>query len=134
MDETNLEDALEQQQMLVESSLAAVFAAYDGAIEQKIEQPVIMVVDCMDDIGAEIARGWLGDQDVDDAIADRQDDEETVVYSAAFSWEGCRQEVPELFPYLAPMFEQPWPEDGVLVIGVTSGGASALTAPFEARP
>ena len=26
------------------------------------------------------------------------------------------------------------PEDGVFVVGVTGGGASALTAPWDARP
>ncbi|WP_146585999.1 hypothetical protein [Posidoniimonas polymericola] len=130
----DLEAALEEQQNLVESSLPAVFEAYDAALEEKIASPVVMVIDCLDEFGRQIAAAWVGEEVVEDAIAERDPDDDTVVFAAAFSWEDCRREVPEYFPYLAPVFEGGVPTDGILVVGITSGGASALTAPFEARP
>jgi hypothetical protein len=51
----------------------------------------------------------------------------------AFPWEHCCQEVPPVFPYLAPIFQQDAPGDGFLAISVTSGGASVLTVPGNAR-
>ncbi|TWT33657.1 hypothetical protein KOR34_34900 [Posidoniimonas corsicana] len=134
MQDPELEAALEEQQNLVESSLPAVFEAYDAAIAEKISQPVVMVIDCLDEFGGQIAAAWVGDEAVEEAIAERDPDDDTVVFAAAFAWEDCRREVPEFFPYLKPVFDQDPPSDGVLVIGVTSGGASALTAPFDARP
>ena len=130
----DLEAAIEEQQNLVESSLPAVFEAYDAALEEKIPQPVVMVIDCLDEFGGQIAVAWVGEEAVEEAIAERDPEDDTVVFAAAFSWEDCRREVPEFFPYLAPIFEGAPPVDGVLVVSVTSGGASALTAPFDARP
>lgn len=134
MHDQELEAALEQQQDLVESSLVAVFEAYDAARAENIKQPVILVVDCEDEVGEAIAKAWLGADAVEDAIAERVLDDETTVFTAAFAWRDCQRELPDLFPYLAPVFDGPSPEDGILVIGVTCGGASALTAPFDARP
>lgn len=133
MQDPELEAALEEQQNLVESSLPAVFEAYDAAHAEKIKHPVVMVIDCLDEVGRQIAAAWVGEETVEDAIAERDPDEDTVVFAAAFGWDDCRREVPEYFPYLAPVFEAAPPEDGVLVVSVTSGGASALTAPFDAR-
>ncbi len=130
-----LEAALEEQQALAESSLAAVFEAYDSAIEQRVPRPVVWVVDCEDEVGASIAQAWVGEEVVEEAIATADGgDDETIVFTAAFSWEDCQREVPELFPYLAPVFAGDPPEDGVMLISVTSGGASVLTAPLDARP
>jgi hypothetical protein len=146
-----LEAALEAQQWLAESSLDAVFEAYDEAVEQGLESPVIVLVDCEDELGGEIARGWLGDEAVDEAILWRQsedtlaeeqgepgeeeddDEERTTVFARAVGWTDAQTEINEAFPYLVEAFEEGPPDDGVLVISITAGGASALTAPFDLR-
>ena len=138
---TATDEALQQQQSLLESSLPAAFAAYDTAKKQGMPAPVVFLLDCEDEIGGEIAQSWLGDQTVIDAIAHRQSqadqdepDLSTTVFAYAFPFEQCLSEVPQVFPYLAPVFEQPRPNDGFLAIAVTAGGASALTVPFAIRP
>jgi hypothetical protein len=125
--------ALEAQQWLLESSLPLAFGAYDEAVAAKMRDPVVFVLDCEDDLGSEIARSWLGDEAIEDAIADRDDESETTVFAHAFPFARCRTEVPAVFPYLKPALETP-PADGFLAISVTAGGASALTVPFDARP
>ncbi|MEO2050000.1 MAG: hypothetical protein ABGX16_25875 [Pirellulales bacterium] len=135
---------LEQQQALLEGSLTLVFTAYDQAVADGVGDPVVILLDCEDPIGEKVARGWLGDEAVDIAVGQvaaelsgqvelSGKDEQTTVFAYAFAWEACQQEVPAVFPYLAPMFEQPPPQDGFLAISVTSGGASALTVPWDAR-
>lgn len=126
------DDPLEQQQELAESSLALLFETYDQAIERGMKSPVVILVDCEDEIGGQIARAWLGDDAVDDALANNPD-EETTVYARAESWRECKREVPETFEYLAPVFAEGPPDDGFLVVSVTAGGASALTVPMDAR-
>lgn len=134
---------MEAQQLLAESSLAEVFEAYDEARAEVIDSPVVFVVDCEDPLGAEIARAWVGDELVDNAIAiesyaqggdgDEPDDARTTVLVAPVAFELAKRETPGTFPYLAGAFAAGPPKDGVLVISVTSGGASALTAPWDAR-
>ena len=134
----DVEQAQEEQQALAESSLAAVFEAYDDALQEGVEHPVVLVIDCEDPLGAEISRAWLGDETVDDAIALQASDEDsqadTTVFVAAFAFADCKSEVTKVFPYLASVFESPPGDDGVLIVSVTSGGASALTASMDARP
>lgn len=135
-DSSSEDDALEAQQWLLESSLALVFDAYDEAVAANERDPVVFILDCEDAVGGEIARSWLGEQAIADAIADRalEDEEsETTVFAHAFPFAKCRTEVPAVFPYLKGAFERP-PADGFLAISVTAGGASALTVPFAARP
>ena len=139
------EAALEAQQELLESSLPLVFEAYDIATKAGNSSPVVILLDCEDDVGREIAESWLGAGAVQEAIEQRQlleednaddsDDinDQTTVFAHAFPIEECRQEVPEVFPYLAPVFSADLPQDGFLVIAVTCGGASALTVPLSAR-
>lgn len=133
--------ALEDQQTLAESSLPVIFEMYDDALEEGTENPVVLLIDCQDPLGSEIARAWLGDETVEEAIAQQAAEGEgqflegeTTVFAAAFSLEQCREQVPQVFPYLAEVFQQPPVQEGVLVISITSGGASALTAPADARP
>ncbi len=132
-------DPLEAQQLLLESSLELAFSAYDEALAAKLRDPVVFLLDCEDAIGGEIARSWLGEETVADAIADRtasadEDEEtETTVFAHAFPFAQCQTEVPAVFPYLSPALKTP-PVDGFLAIAVTCGGASALTVPFSARP
>ena len=129
--------ALEEQQLLLENSLALVFAAYDAAKRKRMRDPVVLLLDCEDAIGGEIARGWLGEDAVAEAIQARRSSgaspDETTVFAHAFPWTQCRTEVPAVFSYLAPVFEQSPAQDGFLAIAVTAGGASALTVPFAAR-
>lgn len=139
-DPTTDDDSLQQQQDLLENSLPAVFSAFDEAIKQGMPAPVVFLLDCEDEIGGEIARSWLGDQAVNDAVeqqqlqdADEELDNATTVFAYAFSFDQCRAEVPNIFPYLAPVFASKLPADGFLVIAVTAGGASALTVPMGAR-
>jgi hypothetical protein len=132
-----LQIALEEQQALAESSLPLLFEAYDDAVESEVERPVVILLDCEDEIGGEIARAWLGPEDVDEAISDRQassdSEDSTTVYARAFAWDDCRAEIPEVFPYLAEVFDDPSPENTFLTISVTAGGASALHVPLELR-
>lgn len=134
----DLEEALEAQQTLLETSLPLAFETYDEAISRNVKDPVVLVLDCEDEIGGEIARGWLGDEAVDDAIsyqaASDPAGDATTVFAYAFSLEECRREVPPVFPYLAPALEAPPAPGGFWAIAVTSGGASLLTVPLDARP
>jgi len=135
------DDPLDAQQALVETSLALLFETYDDALKRRVKDPVVVLVDCEDELGGEIVRGWLGDEAVDDAIAlehagaDDGDDpaSDTTVFARAFSWKDCRAEIPRAFPYLAEVFGEPPPSAGFLAIGVTAGGASALTVPMDLR-
>lgn len=126
------DDPLDQQQELAESSLALLFETYDEALERGMKSPVVILLDCEDEIGGQIARAWLGDEAVDDAIANNTDGE-TTVYARAEGWQQCKRDVPETFEYLAPVFAEGPPTDGFMVVSVTAGGASALTVPMEAR-
>ncbi len=128
-------DPADAQQTLLENSLPAAFEAYDTAVEAEIAQPVVFLLDCEDAIGGEIARSWLGEEVVAEAMGEQPPGEDsTTVFAHAFSWDQCRQEVPAVFPYLQEVFEQEQPDDGFWAISVTAGGASALTVPFAARP
>lgn len=135
------DDPLEIQQSLVESSLALVFGAYDEAVAAGVARPLVVLLDCEDELGGAIARGWLGDEVVEDAVAAQAAADEThgeadptTVFARAIAWDEARDDLAAAFPYLAPALAEGPPEDGVFVVGVTAGGASALTAPWDARP
>ena len=133
-----LDEALEAQQWLLESSLPLVFEAYDDARQRDVVDPVVVLLDCEDQIGGEIARSWLGEETVEDAILHQSDDvdeedEATTVFAVAFALEECRTEVPPVFPYLEPALQSA-PDEGFYAISVTSGGASILIVPPDARP
>lgn len=134
----DLDEALEAQQMLLETSLPLVFETYDDAVTRKVTDPVVLILDCEDEIGSEIARSWLGDDAVDDAIshqaASDPSGDETTVFAYAFSLEECRREIPRVFPYLAPALVEPLTPGRFWAIAITSGGASLLTVPLDARP
>ena len=123
--------------MLLETSLPLVFEAYDDALARKLEEPVVILLDCEDQIGGEIARSWLGEEAVDDAIAHHAASDptpdETTVFAVAFPLAECRREIPPVFPYLEPALESA-PTAGFLAISVAAGGASVLIVPPDARP
>ncbi|MEO1496885.1 MAG: hypothetical protein AAFV43_07015 [Planctomycetota bacterium] len=141
MEEANLEAALEAQQTLVESSLELVRTTYRESLDEGVKRPVVVLVDCEDDLGGQVARGWLGDEEIDDAIALQHADNEadhdadagvdTTVFARALPWNEAAGDLREAFPYLAPALDTPPSDDGVFVISITAGGASALTAPLE---
>ncbi len=128
--------ALDEQQALLEDSLELVRSVYDSAVREAVDEPVVILLDCEDSIGGQIARGWLGSGAVDQAIKDQRADdpsgETTTVFARAFPLAECARQVPAVFPYLAPIFEQALSADGFLAISVAAGGASALTVPFAA--
>ncbi len=128
------EDPLELQQWLCETSLPLLFETYDEAMEGSEKRPVIVLLDCADEIGGRIARAWLGNEAVDDALANWGEDADTAVYAQAIALSEARREIPKMFPYLAPIFDELPDSDGFLAISVTAGGASALTVPLDARP
>ncbi len=129
--------ALDEQQALLEDSLELVRSVYDSAIREAIDEPVVILLDCEDSIGGQIARGWLGSAAVDQAIEDQRVDdpsgETTTVFARAFPLAECARQIPAVFPYLAPIFAQTLSADGFLAISVAAGGASALTVPFADR-
>ena len=128
-------------QSLVESALPLVFEAYDEAIEDGVAAPIVVLVDCEDELGGEIARGWLGDDAIDDAIAAQaaaenapNESDPTTVLARAIAWDDARGDLAAAFPYLKPILDGKLATDAVFVVGITAGGASALTAPWDARP
>ena len=137
MSDETLNQALEQQQDLVEANLPTVFAAYDEAQSEGINQPLILLVDCEDELGGQIARGWLGDEQVDNAIAIENQSEEneslTTLFALPIEWQESREELSNSFPYLSNFFGANYPQNGLLVLSITAGGASGLSVPFDAR-
>ena len=145
---------MDGRELLVEECLAELFATYDRGRNDGIRDPVIFLIDCEDGIGEPIARAWEGDDVVDGALlayADHGDVNErrgvvnedhnaetgwasTTILTRAFSFEDSRQEIPELFPYLAGSFEAPPPKDGFLVVVIAFGGAGTFTVPLDVRP
>ena len=132
-DGVDVEAALEAQQLLLESNLELAFRAFDDALSGKMHDPVVFLLDCEDAVGGEIARSWVGDDTVDEAIAAQQSlgkSVETTVYACAFPFLNCSTEVPAVFEYLAPVFAVSAPTDGFLAIAVTRGGASVPYCPI----
>ncbi len=129
-------DPIDQQQALAESSLELVFETYDLAVADKLWQPVVVLVDCEDELGAQFARAWMGDEAVDSAIAQAhfEDEAETTVFARPVTWADAKRELPPAFPYLTEVFQANYPADGILLVTIAAGGACALTAPWDARP
>lgn len=134
-------DPLDQMEELVESSLPLVFSTYDDALRDRIREPVVLLIDCEDSLGREIADAWLGREAVEDAIAavhadasEEGDSDEvpTTVFARPMPLAACRQGIPPIFPYLRGSFAR-LPEDVVLVVVVTAGGAGTFTVPFASR-
>lgn len=129
--------AAEMQQELLESCLEVVFEAYDEALDDQMIEPVVFVIDCEDEIGVQIANTWLGESTVRDAVAEQKleapGSDLTTVFARAFPLAESREEVPLVFDYLAPVFEQEFASDEFLAIAVTAGGAAAFTVPLSAR-
>jgi hypothetical protein len=135
-------DPLDQMEQLVESSLPLVFSTYDDALRDRVREPVVLLIDCEDDVGREIAEAWLGGEAVDDAIvavhaqaAEGPDADEplTTVFARPMPLAACRKEIPPVFPYLRESFDRP-PAEAVLVVAVTAGGAGTFSVPHASRP
>jgi hypothetical protein len=128
------DDPLELQQELCETSLPLLFETFDEAVEDGIKRPVVILLDCADEIGGGIARAWLGDDEVDAALDEYAEGELTTVYARALPFADAQRDFTQLFPYLGPVFDEPPDDNGFLVLSITAGGASALTVPHDARP
>lgn len=128
------DDPLELQQELCETSLPLLFETFDEAGESDIDHPVVILLDCADQIGGDIARAWLGDDEVDAALEEFTDGDLAAVYAQAVPLVEAQRDFKKMFPYLAPILDDPPTNDGFLVISITAGGASALTVPMDARP
>jgi hypothetical protein len=129
------------RESLVEASLRELFVAFDQACAEGIRQPVVFLIDCQDEIGEQVVRAWEGDDAVDAAILavaesrpDNEDGVMTPTLTRAFAMKECVAEVPQLFPYLAGTFSEPYPEDGFLVVAISFGGAATFVVPCNARP
>ncbi len=134
---------------LVESNFKQVLDGYQAAIKGGEKNPVVFLLDCEDPIGGEIARAWEGDEAVDEAILDAQHEQpsgdaaseegssqestetRTTILVRAFPFADCREEIPEVFPYLAESFQEEPAAGNFLVIVVAAEGAATFTAPVE---
>jgi len=123
---------MDARQDLLESSLAQVFNAYEASLADDVDEPVVLLLDCEDDIGGPMAREWEGDQAVDEAIRQFAKKQLVTTLARGFSFAECRQEIPAAFPYLAGSFDAP-PEEGFLAIVVAAGGAGSFVVPFDAE-
>ena len=131
------QQAIQQQQALAESCLSLLTDTWQDAVDDGLENPVVILVDCEDDYGGQMARAWLGDEVVSDAIAEVHEDGEegaTTVFARSVTWQQCRDEIVDVFPYLKPAFADSPPTDGFMAVSVTSGGACALSVPRDAIP
>jgi hypothetical protein len=138
----DMSDAFDPMEALVESSLPLVFETYDAANKEGTREPVILLLDCQDEIGREIVEAWLGPETVEDAVlaieaerdtATADEFDVTTVFARAMPLSACRKEVPAVFPYLAAAFDA-LPPDAILVMAVSAGGAATFIVPFASRP
>lgn len=140
-------DAMTLREHLIEGNFDEAVAGYNHARQQGEADPVVFLVDCEDSIGAEIARAWEGDEAVNDAILDARHggpvgegdsskeaaaeaEQRTAILVRTFPFADCRQEVPNVFPYLADSFRQPPAAGTFLVVVVAADGAATFTAPI----
>ncbi|MEX0936423.1 MAG: hypothetical protein WDZ59_01085 [Pirellulales bacterium] len=123
---------------LIESSLPLVFETYDDAIRAGVVEPVVLLVDCEDQIGQQIAIQWVGEEAVEAAIAAQAGESDTpdttTALARAVSFRECRREIPASFPYLRGTFAQPPPRGGFVAVVISFGGAATFTVPQDARP
>ncbi len=131
---------MDGREALVEGCLARLFSAFDSGCAEGFSDPVVLLVDCEDAIGASIARDWEGNDAVDAAIMANADDAEdqesfptTILIRVVFFADG-QQELPKLFPYLKDAFSHGPPRNGFYVVAITFGGAGSFTVPLNARP
>jgi hypothetical protein len=141
-DSTNRSDEFDPLEALVEASLPLIFQMYDAATKEPLREPVVLLIDCEDAMGREIAEAWLGKETVDDAVlaveAERDtatvdESDFTTVFARAMPLAACRKEVPAVFPYLSAGFDA-LPPDAILVMAVSAGGAATFMVPFASRP
>ena len=134
------EKDMDGREALVEGCLDRLFVAFDSGCEEGFLDPVVLLVDCEDAIGAPVARSWEGNDAVDAAImenADAAEDPEkfpTTILIRVVSFTDGQQELPKWFPYLQDAFSHGPPRDGFYVVAITFGGAGTFTVPLNARP
>ena len=136
------EHDMDGREALVESSLGSLFDAYDVAVEEGLTEPVVLLIDCEDTIGAPIARKWEGNDAVDAAImsnamedaSSNREERNTTVLVKTVSLFDSQQELSRWFPYLADAFASGPATDGFYVVVISFGGAGVFTVPMTTRP
>jgi hypothetical protein len=143
--EPELGSASEQQQAMMENALPAAWEAFRECRDEfsPHECCIVFVVDCLDEIGDRITRGWMGDDLVDQILAIQeesldQDEPTAPVFTIGFDWEEGQRQTLDMFPYLEPALTaiaaQGLPRgDAFVAIAVTAGGASLFTVPTDTQ-
>ncbi len=124
---------MDVRQDLLETSLAQVFNAHDAALADGVDEPVVLLLDCEDEIGAPMARQWEGDAAVDEALRKFARKQLVTTLARAFPFADCQQELSAAFPYLAGSFQSP-PTEGFLAIVIAAGGGGSFVVPYDAAP
>ena len=133
---------MDGREALIESSLGSLFYAFDVAVEEGLTEPVMLLIDCEDTIGAPIARKWEGNDAVDAAImsnameneSTNREERNTTVLVKTVSLFDSQQELSRWFPYLADAFASGPATDGFYVVVISFGGAGVFTVPMTTRP
>ena len=79
------QQAQQAQQELLESCLDLVFNTYDEGLAEQVTDPVIFLLDCEDEIGEQIASGWLGSELVRDTVAEQQRQDDSGEMTTAYA-------------------------------------------------
>ena len=140
----NPEHDMDGREALLESSLGSLFDAFDIALLEGVSEPVLLLIDCEDPIGAPIARKWEGNDAVDAAIMSNamedetsdSDNEErvTTVLIKTVPLFDSQQELSQWFPYLADALARGPAVGGFYVVVISFGGAGVFTVPMATRP
>ena len=138
----NVEHDMDGREALLESSLGSLFDAYDIAVEEAVNEPVLLLIDCEDLIGAPIARKWEGNDAVDAAIMSNAMENETSDYQERTTTVlikivplfDSQKEVSQWFPYLADALASGPAVGGFYVVVISFGGAGVFTVPIASRP
>ncbi len=138
----NPEHDMDGREALLESSLGSLFDAFDIALEEGVSEPVLLLIDCEDPIGAPIARKWEGNDAVDaaimsNAIEDETSDNEeqaTTVLIKTVPLFDSQQDLSQWFPYLADALARGPAVGGFYVVVISFGGAGVFTVPMATRP
>ena len=138
----NAEHDMDGREALLEASLDNLFDAFDIATSEGVNEPVLILIDCEDVIGAPIARKWEGGDAVDAAImsnamgneTSEHEERATTVLIKTVPLFDNQQELSQLFPYLADALASGPVVDGFYVLVISFGGAGIFTVPMATRP
>ena len=139
----NAEHDMDGREALLEASLSKLFDAFDVASSEGVNEPVLILIDCEDMIGAPIARKWEGNDAVDAAImsnamgnetSEEHEERATTVLIKTVPLFDSQKELSRWFPYLADTLASGPVVDGFFVLVISFGGAGVFTVPMATRP